>query len=133
MLSLTGCISSNNKGTGFYVVNAEGSALIGCISARNNRQNIFIHSSNRVVLSGCESTSGANVIVAGNSKAGILVYDSDAVIVTGCISSNSDGATQQFGISFTGRSAGCQVIGGHYDNNIVAPYDMGKGNKLIGV
>jgi hypothetical protein len=117
MLSITGCISCNNKGTGFYVVNAEGSVLSSCISARNNKQNIFIHQSHRVVISGCESISGASVVVNGNNNAGILIYDSNAVIVSGCISANSDGNTQCFGISFTGTSTGCQVIGGYYDTN----------------
>lgn len=133
VVNATGCIATGNSGTGFYVVNAEGSVFTGCVAAANKKQNFFIHSSDRVVLSGCESISGAAAIEAKENKAGILVYNSHSVIVGACTSTNSDGVTQNYGIAFTGSASQCQVIGGYYQNNAVAPYIAGKGNQFIAV
>lgn len=132
LVTATGCISTGNTGTGFFVVFAEGTQLIGCQAYSNLQQNFFIHTSNRVQLTVCRSGSGASAVSSGNSKTGILIFDSGAVTVNGCQSSNSDGATQDYGISFTGSSAYGQVIGGYYDNNTTGPYDLGTNNRLVG-
>lgn len=127
----SGCISRNNTGTGFYIVNAEGTILSGCFAASNQQQNIFVNNSNRVTLTGCESSSGANAVAAGVNKAGIIIYNSGAVTIAGCHSSNSSGSTQNYGISFTGTSTACTVIGGFYENDTVAPYNLTAGNRLV--
>lgn len=133
MLSCSGCISTGNSGTGFYIVNAEGTMLSGCFAALNAQQNIFVNNSNRVTITGCESSSGASAVAAGTNKAGIIIYNSGAVSIVGCHSSNSAGATQNYGISFTGTSTACTVVGGYYENDTVAPYNLTIGNRLVGI
>lgn len=131
MLTATGCISTGNSGTGFYVVLAEGTQLIGCQSYNNAQQSFFINTSERVQLTGCRSGSGGSSVAAGTSDAGFLIYNCNYVTLDGCQSSNSNGATQSYGVSFTGTSAYGQVIGGYYENNTVAPYYL-QSNRLVG-
>lgn len=131
MMTCVGCVSTGNTGTGFYVVSAEGAQLSGCFASGNQQQNYFLNGSNRVTMTGCESASGANAVAAGVNKAGIIVFNSSGCAITGCISTNSAGATQSYGISFTGTSTACTVVGGIYENNIAAPYNLISGNRLV--
>jgi hypothetical protein len=130
MITATGCISSNNGGTGFFVVNAEGVTLDGCLAFNNYQQNFAINKSNRAQLVGCRSVSGASGAASGVSRAGIIISDSNSVTVQGCHSSNENGLTQDYGISFTGTSLRGQVIGGYYENNVTSPYSLVDGNRL---
>jgi hypothetical protein len=65
-------------------------------------------------------------------KAGILVADCANVSVSGCISSNSNGATQNYGVSFIGASTvNCSVAGGYYQNNTIAPMFLGAAGTAV--
>lgn len=134
MMTLSSCVASGNSGTGFYIVYAEGTTLTGCVATLNSSANFRIDTSLRTQLHACRSVSGANAVGAGTAKAGIDIYNSNNVSVAGCISSNEAGATQSYGISFTGTSAGGQVTGGYYENNAVAPFYLGSGagNRMVG-
>lgn len=125
LITATACIATGNTGAGFYVVYAEGTNLIGCVGSNNLGQNFMMNGSARTQLTGCRSASGASTVAAGNTKAGILFQDSPGSIASGCESSNSEGATQSYGISFTGTSLNCAVDGGYYENNSVAPMYLG--------
>lgn len=131
LVTVTGCISAGNTRAGFYVVLAEGTQLVGCQAYSNLQQNFFVDTSERVQLIGCRSGSGASAVASGVNRAGIIVYNANYVTIEGCQSSNSNGATQEYGVVFTGSSAYGQVIGGYYENNITLPYYM-QSNRLVG-
>jgi hypothetical protein len=112
-VTLQGCVSTDNGGTGYYIVNAEGTTLVGCQAVGNQQQNFFANTSHRVQFIGCRSSSGANAVATGTNKAGFIVFNSNSVALTGCISSNESGATQNYGASFTGSSVNGTITGGY--------------------
>lgn len=120
-VSCVGCLSYSNSGTGFYVVYAEGTSLVGCIATQNTLQGFFMNGSSTVSLAACQSHSNASGVGAGTSKAGIHFQDSAQGSAVGCLSTNSIGATQSYGISFTGSGGDCSVAGGFYQNNTIGP------------
>lgn len=123
-----GCTSRNNGRTGVYVVNAEGTTLTGFVTSGNALQGIFVDTSARTKLNGCRSESNATGVASGANCAGILIYNSNEVTLTGCDSTNSAGATQDFGVSFTGTSSNCSIVGGDYQNNRTAWANLINGN-----
>ena len=125
-ITATSCQSYSNAGTGFYVVLAEGTTLTGCVASVNLGQGFFIQESARTILTGCRSNSNASTVGAGTSKAGIVVQDAAYVQLNGCVSTNAAGATQSYGLSFTGAgSTNGSVSGGNYENNSTAPIYLG--------
>jgi hypothetical protein len=119
--ALQGCRAWANKATGFYIVRAEGTMLRSCTAVRNRQQNLFIERSDGVVVDGFRAVSGAADVTPGPNKAGILIYDSVGVQVRSAVSSNEEGQTQEFGLSFTGSSRGGRVIGGDFSDNAKPP------------
>ena len=117
LMTLSSCIAQGNSGTGFYIVNAEAVTLTGCVAQNNLLQGFFVNTSINTQLVGCRSASNASSVAAGVNKAGIIIYNSNNCTVAGCDSTNSDGATQNYGISFTGTSGDGSVVGGFYQNN----------------
>lgn len=118
------CIAFNNGATGWYIVWAEGVSLTGCTAMGNQAQGYFANGSPRTLLTGCRSVSNANLTAAGTAKAGIFFQDSPNSGAVGCDSENSNGVTQQFGISLTGTSNDCWITGGNYLNNSGAPANL---------
>jgi hypothetical protein len=121
-VTCSSCVAYNNGATGFYVVLAEGTTIEGCVSANNDQQGYLVSESEGTILTGCRSTSNATGVASGTSNAGILIQASPNCGIVGCISGNSNGATQEHGISFTGASSGCYLTGGNYLNNSVLPF-----------
>ena len=117
LMTLSSCISHDNTGTGYYIVNAEAVTLTGCVAQNNALQGFFVNTSINTQLVGCRSSSNANAVSAGVNKAGIIIYNSNNCTVAGCESTNSVGATQNYGISFTGTSNNGSIAGGYYENN----------------
>lgn len=129
--TLNSCTARANAGCGFYIVLAEATTLNGCNAVLNVLQSYFIDTSDRVVANGCRSISGASGVAAGANRAGFLVYNSDLVQIQSPISNNSEGATQSYGLSFTGTSANGHVVGGDLSNNSTGPFVAGS-NAVIG-
>lgn len=114
---LASCQAHDNRRCGFYVVMAEGTVLTDCTATDNDAQNLFIDNSNDVVVRNFHSLSGAATIASGPNKAGILVYDSQFVWLDRPLSRNEKTATQDFGISLTGKSNRNRLTGGTLSNN----------------
>jgi len=129
-ITCVNCQAYSNTGTGFYVVNAEGTALTGCVAGNNLQQNFFVNTSARTQLSSCRSISGASSVTSGTSKAGLLVYDSSYCQIVSCISSNSNDSTHVYGVSFTGSSLGGTISGGYYENNTTSPVNL-SANRMV--
>lgn len=127
---LRGCWARANKATGFYIVRSEGTVLQSCVALRNRQQNLFINRSDSVTVDGFYAASGAADVSSGPNKAGILIYDSANVWVRGATSSNAEGRTQDFGLSFTGSSQGGRVVGGDFSDNAKPPFLVGD-NALV--
>jgi hypothetical protein len=126
LITAVACHSYLNSSSGFYVVNAEGTSIVGCVAGNNGFAGFFINGSAGSQVVGCRSASNGSVEPVAERKAGILVADCANVSVSGCISSNSNGATQDYGVSFIGASTvDCSVAGGYYQNNTVAPMLLG--------
>jgi hypothetical protein len=121
-VALIGCLSYSNLGTGFYIVYAEGTTLTGCIATQNLLQGFFVDGSTEVSLGSCQSNSNASTVAAGSSKAGIIFFNSTGGSAVGCYSANTVGVTQNYGISFTGTTVDCSVVGGYYQNNSTGPF-----------
>jgi hypothetical protein len=126
LITATSCQSYSNTNSGFYVVNAEGTLLVGCVAGNNGYAGIFFNQSARSQVVGCRTASNGSIEPVAERKAGILVADCSSVSIAGCESSNSNGATQNYGVSFIGASTdNCSVAGGYYQNNIIAPMLLG--------
>lgn len=129
-ITCVGCTSSGNSGTGFYVVYAEGTVLSGCIATANLLQGFLVNGSASTTLQACQSHSNASTLSAGTSKAGIQIQDSAQCSVIGCFSENTQGATQQYGVSFTGASTDCSLIGGNFQNNTTSYWNIDATAKV---
>lgn len=129
--SLSSCVSRENVRAGYYVVLAEGTTLTGCTGVLNELQNLFVDGSNRVIVTGFRSVSGASAEATGANKAGILIYNSNNVQMAACTSGNSEGVTQEYGLSFTGTSVNGRVVGGDFSGNSVGPF-AGVSNAILG-
>lgn len=125
LVTCDGCIATGNAGAGFYVVKAEGTTLSGCVTAQNGYPGISVDESENVLLTGCRSASNANSVSPSTAKAGILFQSCSNSGAVGCLSSNSIGATQHYGISFTGTTTDNWISGGNYLNNSVMPAQLG--------
>ncbi len=123
---LNGCIGIGATFCAFYVVLAEGTTLTACMGFQSGQQNLFIDTSDRCIIEGFRSISGANDVASGANKAGILVFNSNGCQFTSPVSGNSEGATQHYGISFTGTSTRCRVKGGDLSNNVTGPFFAGN-------
>lgn len=125
LVSCDGCIATGNTGAGFYVVKAEGTTLSGCVTAQNLFPGISVDQCENVLLTGCSSFSNANSVPVSTAKAGILFQSCANSGAVGCISNNSIGATQHYGISFTGATKNNWISGGNYLNNVTMPAQLG--------
>ncbi len=121
-VTLSSCVSRSNGATGYYIVLAEGTTLNGCVADSCATQGILVDESPRTILNGCRVISCANSVPSGTAKAGILIQASVNTGVVGCISENSNGATQQYGVSYTGTCSASYLTGGNYLNNSVLPF-----------
>ncbi len=130
--TLSRCTARTNGNCGFYVVMAEGTQLDNCTAHRNQQQNLFISISDRVAVTRFRSTSGSIAVAAGPNKAGILVYDSDDVQVRSVTSDNIEGASQDFGVSFTGRNKRARLSGGRFSGNRLGPFYADKDVSVEG-
>ena len=126
LVTCDGCIATNNAGAGFYIVQAEGTTLSGCVTAQNQFPGISVDQSDNVLLTGCRSASNANAVSPSTAKAGILFNSCSNSGAVGCLSGNSIGATQHYGISFTGTTTNNWISGGNYLNNVVMPAQLGN-------
>lgn len=116
---LASCQAQDNRRCGFYIVMAEGTTLVDCSASDNDGQNLFIDDSDGVVVRRFQSVSGARTVERGPNKAGILVYNSQSVVLEQPVSRNDNAATQDFGVSLTGRSARARLSGGRLSGNSV--------------
>jgi hypothetical protein len=130
-LSVVANVSSSNSNTGFYLPFAEGVSLVGNVTGANLLQGLFANGSPRISVLGHFSGSNASGVGAGITKAGILFADSSNGGAIGCLSSNSGGATQDYGISFTGTSSNDWCGGGYFGNNSVAPVQLAASNAYV--
>lgn len=117
--TLASCQAHDNRRCGFYIVMAEGTVLTDCTANGNDAQNLFIDDSDGVVARHFKSVSGAKTVEPGPNKAGILVYNSQSVHLEQPVSRNDQAATQDFGVSLTGRSARGRLTGGSLMGNTV--------------
>lgn len=117
--TLTSCQAQDNRRCGFYIVMAEGTVLTDCSANDNYAQNLFIDDSDGVVARRFQSVSGAKTVEPGPNKAGILIYNSQSVRLEQPVSRNDQAATQDFGVSLTGRSARGRLTGGSLMGNTV--------------
>ncbi|TXC72010.1 right-handed parallel beta-helix repeat-containing protein [Sphingomonas ginsenosidivorax] len=117
--TLADCQAQDNRRCGFYIVMAEGTVLTDCSATGNDAQNLFIDDSDGVVARRFRSVSGAKTVEPGPNKAGILVYNSQSVQLEQPVSRNDQAATQDFGVSLTGRSARGRLTGGSLMGNTV--------------
>lgn len=117
--TLASCQAQDNRRCGFYIVMAEGTALVDCSASGNDEQNLFIDESDSVVVRRFQSISGAKTVKPGPNKAGILIYNSQSVQLEQPVSRNDEATTQDFGVSLTGRSARGLLTGGSLSGNNV--------------
>ena len=117
-LATVGNISYGNGGTGFFSIYAEGMTHIGNVAGANSVQGHSVTSSPRNIIIGMiASTNATSVGVTGTAKAGILFAVSASCSAIGNISGNWAGASQNYGISWTGACTDSCMIGGSYLNN----------------
>lgn len=130
--SLVNCHAWDNTFVGFYIVNAEGSIVVGCTAFQNGLQGFNIDNSDNVLLSACRSISNATDAPTGITKAGIYIANSLSVHVVGCKSSNTEGAPQEYGVSFGGTCSNSTVTDGEYLNNTVLSHSFVAGVAMVG-
>lgn len=129
---LSNCHSWDNTFVGFYIVNAEGTSLSNCEARQNGLQGFNIDHSDFTILTNCRSISNAADAPSGVGKAGIYVANSLGVEVNGCKSSNTEGATQQYGVTFAGVCTNGRVVGGEFLNNTTSSHSFVAGVSMVG-
>lgn len=125
-LVAVGNIGVGSSGCGAYNVLAEGNLWAGNLFAANGNPGFLANLSPRTSVIGVTSFSNASLVAAGSGNAGVLFQDSPNSGVVGAISTNSAGATQNYGVSFTGTSVDGFVTGGFLQNTSVAPVYLGS-------
>ncbi len=129
---LTNCHAWDNTFVGFYIVNAEGTSLSNCTARQNGLQGFNIDNSDNVIMSNCRSISNAVDAPTGVGKAGIYVANSLHVQVNNCFSSNTEGGTQDYGITFAGTCTDSTISGGYYVGNTTGSHSLVTGVAMTG-